>query len=218
MATTYHHRPEACTIVACHLDPLVPVCPPAAPLTLSDYVTLRDAITFARSAHAGQKRASGRPFVSHPLAVLQILRSVSLELPPAAYFTALLHDTVEDGTATLPQIRATFGNEVEAAVDALTRPKRPKGVSIHDHERDYLAQMAEANTLIPYVLHIKMADRLHNLETAHFCAPAYRQALFTETSTLYLPLLEREELRQDRHAEAYRTLLTLLDESVSRMR
>jgi len=107
---------------------------------------------------------------------------------------------------------------VEAAVDALTRPKRPKGVSIDDHERDYLAQMAEANTLIPYVLHIKMADRLHNLETAHFCAPAYRQALFNETSALYLSFLEHEELRQDRHIEAYRTLLTLLGESITHMR
>ncbi len=193
------------------------MCPPAAPLTLSDYFTLRDAITFARSAHAGQKRADGRAYLSHPLAVLQILRSVSMKLPYGAYVAALLHDTVEDGKATLPQIRATFGNEVEAAVDALTRPKRPKGVSIDDHERDYLAQMVEANTLIPYVLHIKMADRLHNLETAHFCAPAYRQALFNETSALYLSLLEREELRQSRHLEAYRLLLTMLEENVARL-
>jgi GTP pyrophosphokinase len=141
-----------------------------------------------------------------------------MELPPAAYVTALLHDTVEDGGATIGQIRAEFGDEVAEAVNALTRPRRPKGRSVQEHERDYLAQMAEANTHIACVLHIKMADRLHNLETAHFCASAYRQALLTETATLYLPFLEREELRQDRHGVAYRTLLALLEESVERNR
>lgn len=191
---------------------------PAAPLTVSDYLTYRDAIAFARSAHAGQKRADGRAYLSHPLAVLQILRSVSPSLPYLAYIAALMHDTVEDGQATVQQIRDAFGDEAADAVAALTRPRRPKGIGILEHEQTYLDQMAAANEQIPYVLLIKMADRLHNLETAHFCAPAYRQVLLDETASLYLPLLEREEPHQTRYTDTYRTLLNLLEQSVESYR
>lgn len=214
LAHTCHHRPEAYTLVTCHLDPLVPALVPAAPLTVSDYLTYRDAVAFARSAHAGQKRADGRAYLSHPLAVLQILRSVSLSLPYGAYIAALLHDTVEDGHATVQQIRDAFGDETADVVAALTRPMRPKGIGILEHEQTYLDQMATANEQIPYVLLLKMADRLHNLETSHFCAPAYRQVLLDETASLYLPLLEQEEAYQSQFTDAYRTLFTLLEQSV----
>ncbi|MDD5041029.1 MAG: HD domain-containing protein [Candidatus Peribacteraceae bacterium] len=217
MATASHHRPPTCTIVTCHLDPLVPSFTPAIPLTLSSYLTYKDAIAFTRLAHAGQKRADGRAFVSHPLAVLQILRSVSTELPHAAYMTALLHDTVEDTETTVGQIRTTFGDETATAVDALTRRKRPKGKGVVEHERDYLARMAQIHRHLPYVLLIKMADRLHNLETAHFCAPAYRQALLQETATLYLPFLQVQEPLQTKYSDSFNTLYSMLEESVARL-
>jgi len=217
METICHHRPQECSVVTCHLDPLVPSLVPAPPLTLNDYLTYRDAIGFARRAHAGQKRADGRPFVSHPLATLQILRTASMDLPPAAYVAALLHDTVEDGRATIAQIRAAFGDEVSEAVDALTRSKQPKSQSILAHEQAYLDQMTTMHERLPYVLLIKMADRLHNLETAHFLAPGRRQALLHETMTLYLPLLRRQEAMQTTFADTFSLLCSMLEESVLRL-
>lgn len=217
LATIRHHRPSECTIIACHVEPLVPSFTPAIPLTMGDLLTYRDAFRFARRAHAGQKRADGRAFVSHPLAVLQILRSVSDALPHAAYVTALLHDTVEDGQATEKDVRTAFGDETAEAVAALTRPDRPRGTSVPAHERAYLNRMADVHARLPYVLHVKMADRLHNLETAHVLASARRQALLHETATLYLPMLQEHASLSAAHTDAFAILLTMLEESVARM-
>ncbi|MDD4286864.1 MAG: HD domain-containing protein [Candidatus Peribacteraceae bacterium] len=217
MDTSYQQRPLPCTIVTCHLDPLVPSFAAATPLTMGDYLTYRDAISFARRAHEGQKRADGRPFVSHPLAVLQILRTTSVDLPPAAYVAALLHDTVEDGKATLEQIRAAFGEETTDAVDALTRGTKPKAVSVLAHEQAYLDHMIAVHERLPYVLLIKMADRLHNLETSHYLAPGRRLALLHETITLYLPLFRRQEALQTTYAETFGLLCSMLEESALRL-
>jgi len=184
---------------------------------MGDYLNYRDAIGFARRAHEGQKRADGRPYVSHPLAVLQILRTTSMDLPPAAYVAALLHDTVEDGKATLLEIRSAFGEETADAVDALTRGERPKHASVLTHEQAYLDRMITMHERLPYILLVKMADRLHNLETAHFLAPGRRQALLHETVTLYLPRIRMQETRQSAYADAYRALSALLEESALRL-
>ncbi|ALM09488.1 MAG: GTP pyrophosphokinase [Candidatus Peribacter riflensis] len=181
------------------------------------FLAFRDAIAFARRAHDGQKRADGRVFVSHPLAVLQFLLTAGTDLPHEAYVAGLLHDAAEDGQATIAGIRAAFGADVADAVEALTRAERPKRLSERAHEESYLARIVEVNGRLPYVLLIKMADRLHNLETSQYLAPARREALLSETATLYLPLFAREEARQTRHADAYRLLLTMLEESVARL-
>lgn len=192
---------------------LDPSPPPAAPLTMERFLALRAAIAFARRTHEGQQRMSGCAFVSHPLAVLQILLSADANLPREAYVAGLLHDALEDGQASSRELRSLFGKEVEAAVRALSRPEKPHSESRTNHEREYLSQMILANELIPYVLLIKMADRLHNVETAHFLSPERSRALLTETATLYLPAFQAEESRQKRFLEAYRTLLRLLEGS-----
>jgi len=196
-----------------------------APLTMERFLALRAAIAFARRTHEGQQRMSGCAFVSHPLAVLQILLSASANLPREAYVAGLLHDALEDGQASSRELRSLFGKEVEAAVRALSRTKKPHSESRTDlsamssrpngHEREYLSQMVLANELIPYVLLIKMADRLHNVETAHFLPPERSHALLSETATLYLPIFQAEEPRQKHFQEAYKTLLRLLEKSVS---
>lgn len=206
-----------CSVVTCHLDPLVPSFTPAAPITMSDYLALRGAIGFARRAHAGQKRADGRPYLSHPLAVLQILRSVSLALPQAAYAAALLHDTVEDGRATIAEITGAFDTETAAAVDALTRRELPKIGSVLTREQAYLDRMLEAHERLPYVLLIKMADRLHNLETSHFLVPERRKALLHETVSLYLPLFRKQQSSQTDFVSAYHRLCGMLEESALRL-
>lgn len=203
--------------MTCRLAPLVPPPASAPPLTLGDAFDYRDAILFARQTHAGQKRADGRPFITHPLATLQILRSASTELPLPAYVAALLHDTVEDGRATIALIRRNFGPDAADAVDALTRSERPARVSALVHERAYLDRMAVAHERLPFVLHIKMADRIHNLETAHFLAPGRRRALRDQTATLYLPFFRKHADSPSAYGEAYHILSVMLRESVHGM-
>jgi len=210
---------QKCTLITCHCDPLASTQQPlalqqSAPLTMGHYLDLRDAIAFARGVHAGQKRANGRAFLSHPLAVLQILRAASTHLPHAAYVAALLHDTVEDGRATVEHIRIAFGEDVANAVDALTRTTLPKGMSVTDHEHDYLARMVRAHALLPYILHIKMADRLHNLETVQYLPHERQLATVRTTVDLYLPLLRHKTIRLPAYAASYELLLAQLEESL----
>ncbi len=204
--------------LTCHLDN-EDACPqPATPLTMGQYLSFRDAISFARRAHHGQRRLDGRSFLSHPLAVLQILRTASQDLPQEAYFAGLLHDTVEDGKARLVDIHAKFGENVAIAVDVLTRPKRNRKTRACDHEEAYLARMIRANTNLPWILLIKMADRLHNLETAQFLPAEKRAFLFEETAELYLPVFLREAVKQEQFSDAYDFLSSLLQNSIRQRR
>lgn len=205
-------------LITCHFDPLAPAVTledaPALPLAMGHFLDFYDAIAFARRIHAGQKRANGRAFFSHPLAVLQILRAASNLLPHAAYVAAILHDTVEDGRTTVQRIRAEFGADIADAVGAITRTALPEGVGIADHEREYLDRMTELHARLPYVLHIKMADRLHNLETVQYLPAEQRRTTLFATTDLYLPLLRREAARQTAYAETYELLLSQLEASV----
>ena len=207
-------RPRTCTLFTSHVDVAPPDQVPAAPLTMGQFLTFRSAIAFARRAHAGQRRLDGRAYLSHPLAVLQILLTASQHLPQDAYIAGLLHDTVEDGQARLEHIHAEFGEDVATAVDALTRPERPHKADRRAHEEAYLARMIQVNAQLPYVLIIKMADRLHNLETAHFLPVARKDGLHHETLTLFLPLILREEANQTSYSDAYRMLTELLERSL----
>jgi GTP pyrophosphokinase len=182
---------------------------------MEQFLSLRDAIVFARRAHDGQRRLDGRAFLSHPLAVLQILLTASPDLPQNVLTAGLLHDTLEDGNATEEQITSSFGEEVKDVVKALTRPWQ---TYIQDHrkrEELYILQMIEANIHYPYVLLIKMADRLHNLETAHFLPRERQEILIHETLTLLLPTFLAEERKQICFVGAYGTLLELLRKSIA---
>jgi len=185
---------------------------------MGQYLTLRSAIAFARRAHAGQRRLDGRAFLSHPLAVLQILRTAGEDLPRDACIAGLLHDTVEDGQARLEDVRTEFGDDVALAVDALTRAEKPRKIDARAHEEIYLQRMIAVNTQLPYVLLVKMADRLHNLETAQFLQPQKRLHLYEQTVELYLPAFLRETARQELYPEAYDMLNTLLQRSIGNMR
>lgn len=213
--TSLSHRLPKYVYVHCDVDPNAAPLLPAAPLTMERFLTFRSAIAFARRTHDGQRRASGSDFVSHPLAVLQILLSTSSSLPHNAYVAGLLHDTLEDGKTSRQDLRDTFGREVEEAVAALTRPKA--GGKAHDleNERIYLEQLVQANERYPYVLLIKLADRLHNMETAQFLPPDRRKILFANTLTLYLPVFYAEEPRQTRFLEPYRTLRSMVETSTA---
>jgi len=210
-----NYRPQTYALLTCDIDLRSPKLLPAVPLTMQRFLAFRDAIGFAQRAHRGQLRLDGRAFVSHPLAVLQLLLAASIDLPHAAYVAALLHDTAEDGTVSIADIRSSFGDDVADAVEALTRPAKSVGESAQDCEEAYLSQLVAANARLPFVLLIKMADRLHNLETAQFLPPQRREALMHETAIFYLPALLREEPRQTHYCDAYRALCGLLEECIA---
>ncbi len=150
--------------------------------------TIRDAFAFAAEAHEGQKRASGEPYIEHPLAAAMTL--AEMRLPQAMILAALLHDVPEDTKKTLEEITERFGEEVGRLVGGITKLGKLKyrGVEryIENLRKMFLAIAADVRVII-----IKFADRLHNLETLD-AIPAkkqYRVAL--ESLEIFAPIANR---------------------------
>ena len=141
----------------------------------------------ADQAHSGQTRQSGEPYITHPLAVAQIL--ADLGLGPKAIAAALLHDTVEDTGYALDTLKAEFGDEVAMLVDGVTKLDKVKyGESA---QAETVRKMIVAMSRDIRVLLIKLADRLHNARTWGFVPPEKAQKKATETLEIYAPLAHR---------------------------
>jgi guanosine-3',5'-bis(diphosphate) 3'-pyrophosphohydrolase len=152
-----------------------------------DLSIIERAYTAAERAHEGQKRRSGEPYITHPVAVAQIL--ADLGIGPKTVAAALLHDTVEDTDYTLDQLRADFGDEITMLVDGVTKLDKVKyGDST---QAETVRKMIVAMSKDIRVLIIKLADRLHNARTWGFvpAESAIRKA--TETLDIYAPLAHR---------------------------
>ncbi len=141
----------------------------------------------AARAHAQQKRQSGEPYITHPLAVAQIL--AELGLGPRAIAAALLHDTVEDTAYGLDQLTAEFGDEVAMLVDGVTKLDKVKYGDAAQAET--VRKMIVAMSRDIRVLLIKLADRLHNARTWGFVPPHKAAKKATETLEIYAPLANR---------------------------
>ena len=138
----------------------------------ADLGLIERAYTVAERAHAGQKRQSGEPYITHPLAVAQILADLGIGSKTIA--AALLHDTVEDTAYTLDQLRADFGDEVAMLVDGVTKLDKVKyGDSA---QAETVRKMIVAMSKDIRVLIIKLADRLHNARTWGFVPGRVRGA------------------------------------------
>jgi guanosine-3',5'-bis(diphosphate) 3'-pyrophosphohydrolase len=124
---------------------------------------LNRAYVYAMKAHGAQKRASGDPYISHPLEVAAIL--TNLKLDDATIAAALLHDTIEDTDATRAEIDTLFGPEIGRLVDGLTKLKRLELVSKEAKQAENLRKLLLAIADDVRVLLIKLADRLHNMRT-----------------------------------------------------
>lgn len=174
------------------------------------------AYRFAETAHQGQKRASGEPYVSHCLAVAAIL--AEMQVPPAVVIAGLLHDTVEDTIVTLEDIRKEFGDEVARLVDGVTKLTNLPRVSRGDQHReslitdeDLLPEPVETSSRsrrkdmtnetlrkvflamgddIRVVL-IKLADRLHNMRTLGYMPEEKRKRIAQQTLDIFAPLANR---------------------------
>ncbi len=144
---------------------------------------------FAASHHAGQKRASGEAYLSHPLAVAQLLAEMRMD--PVTIQTGLLHDTVEDTAVSAEDLRKTFGEEVAACVDGVTKLNKIDFTSAEDRQSENYRKMLLAMVNDIRVIIVKLADRLHNMRTLGALPPERRQRIARETLEIYAPIAHR---------------------------
>ena len=161
----------------------------------ADEDTLNRAYVFSMKAHGSQSRASGDPYFSHPLGVAEIL--TRLKLDTASIVTGLLHDTVEDTEATLEEIEELFGAEIGRLVDGVTKLSRLELQSDNTKHAENFRKLVLAMSNDIRVLLVKLADRLHNMQTLHYIkAPEKRRRIAVETMEIYAPLAERMGMHQ----------------------
>ncbi len=154
-----------------------------------DVARLTEAYRFSEAAHAGQTRQSGDPYISHPLAVAEILAEWRLD--GQALVAALLHDVMEDTAITKEEIAETFGKPVADLVDGLSKLDRIEFQSAEDAQAENFRKMLLAMARDVRVILIKLADRLHNMKTLDAVAPAKRRRIARETMEIYAPIANR---------------------------
>ena len=153
----------------------------------ADVGLLERAYRVAEKAHQGQTRMSGEPYITHPLAVAQIL--AELGIGPITIAAALLHDTVEDTDYSLDHLRLDFGDEIAMLVDGVTKLDKLKYGE--NAQAETVRKMIVAMSKDIRVLVIKLADRLHNARTWGFVSPESAAKKAQETLGIYTPLAHR---------------------------
>ncbi|WP_344129202.1 RelA/SpoT family protein [Luedemannella flava] len=153
----------------------------------AEVTSIRKAYTVAEKMHRGQMRKSGEPYITHPLAVAKILAELGMDT--TTLVAALLHDTVEDTSYTMPQLRNDFGREVALLVDGVTK-----------FDKAFYGASAEAETIRKMlitagqdvrVLVVKLADRLHNMRTLDARSTSSRARIARATQEVLVPLCDR---------------------------
>lgn len=156
---------------------------------------LNRAYIFALKAHGDQKRSSGDPYFSHPLAVARILTEMKLDPPTIA--TALLHDVVEDTEVSIDEIESVFGAEIARLVDGVTKISKRELAPDTDGKAENFSKFLLATAKDVRVLLVKLADRLHNMRTLHHISkPEKRERISLETMEIYAPLAGRIGVQQ----------------------
>lgn len=153
----------------------------------ADVALVERAYQVAKKAHEGQLRKSGEPYITHPLAVAEIL--VELGIGAKTIAAALLHDTVEDTDYTLESVRKDFGDEIALLVDGVTKLDKLKYGD--DAQAETVRKMVVAMSKDIRVILIKLADRLHNARTWGFVESASAERKARETLEIYAPLAHR---------------------------
>lgn len=150
---------------------------------------LRRAYIFSAREHKGQTRASGEPYLVHPLEVANILADMRLD--EVSVSTGLLHDVVEDTLVDLETIRQYFGDEVTLLVDGLTKIAHISNLSKEEQEAENVRKMLLAMVNDVRVVLVKLADRLHNMRTLQHLRPDKRKRIAQETMDIYAPIAHR---------------------------
>jgi guanosine-3',5'-bis(diphosphate) 3'-pyrophosphohydrolase len=163
-------------------------------LSKSGQRQVEKACRFARKAHDDQLRKSGEPYIEHPVAVATTL--AELELDPDTISAALLHDVIEDTDYTLTDIRDEFGDQITEIIEGVTKLDRFKFGSREEQQAENMRKMLIAMARDVRVILIKLADRLHNMETIAALPTARRRAIALETLDIYAPLAHRFGISQ----------------------
>ncbi len=163
-------------------------------LPAQDLQLIRDAYRFADAAHLGQYRASGEPYISHPVAVAEICAEWKLDTQ--ALMAALLHDTAEDKGITQAELVEHFGSTVALLVDGLTKLDKIRFSNREENQAESFRKMLLAMARDIRVILIKLADRLHNMRTLGAMTPEKRRRIADETMDIYAPIAYRLGLNQ----------------------
>ena len=196
----------------------------AAAIRESSRADLREVVRayrYAESMHEGQKRQSGEDYITHPVAVAAELARLGLGTPTLV--AALLHDTVEDTPATLNDVKEGFGDEVAHLVDGVTKLDRIQVESKQQQQAETLRKMIVAMAKDIRVLVIKLADRVHNMDTIGYTPREKQKRIAQETLDIYAPLAHRlgmqnfklrlEDLGfQTLHPKRYEEIVAMVEE------
>ena len=186
----------------------------------ADEDAINRAYVYAMKMHGSQMRASGDPYFSHPIEVAGILTNYRLD--SASIVTALLHDTLEDTSATSEEIASLFGDEVAKLVDGVTKLTRIQMQNVEAKQAENFRKLLLAMSEDIRVLLVKLADRLHNMRTLNYITNAEkRKNIALETMEIYAPLAERLGMQEvkteledlafaELHPEARASIMTRL--------
>jgi len=155
----------------------------------ADLAVIDRAFAIASRAHEGQTRASGEPYLIHPVEVAAILTEMKLD--SASIAAGLLHDTVEDTLLSLDDVQQDFGEEIARLVDGVTKLSKIKFSSKEEKQAENFRKMILAMANDIRVVLIKLADRLHNMRTLDSLSPQRQEKIATETMEIYAPLANR---------------------------
>lgn len=176
---------------------------------------VRRAYLYAQEAHRDQRRLSGEPYITHPLAVARILAGMSLDA--ATLEAALLHDVIEDTPSERTELAELFGEEVARLVDGVSKLTQIRFESRREAQAENFRKMVLAMVADVRVILIKLADRLHNMRTLGVMPPEKRRRIARETLEIYAPIAHRLGMRRIRleledlgfrnlHPDRYRVL------------
>jgi GTP diphosphokinase / guanosine-3',5'-bis(diphosphate) 3'-diphosphatase len=155
----------------------------------ADEALIKRAHDFAQSAHAGQRRRSGEPYVVHPVGVASIIEDLRLDV--ASICAGLLHDSVEDTTTSVEQLTTEFSEEIAFLVDGVTKLGKISLNTREERQAENFRKMLVAMARDIRVILIKLADRTDNMRTLEFMPPDRQEAIARETMEIYAPLANR---------------------------
>src|ERR1041384_5355996 len=151
-----------------------------------DLELIRKAYEFSQKYHAGQTRASGEPYLAHPLQVALVLAEMKMDAVAVA--AGLLHDSVEDTSVTIVDIRKEFGEQVAHIVEGVTKISQIDFATREEQQAENLRKMMLAMIDDIRVVLIKLADRLHNMRTLEHLTPERQQKIAKELLEIYGPI------------------------------
>ena len=154
-----------------------------------DLEIVRKAYDYSQKYHAGQTRASGQPYLVHPLEVACVLAEMKMD--PIGIAAGLLHDSVEDTSITIVDIRKEFGDQVAHIVEGVTKISKIDFATREEQQAENLRKMMLAMVDDIRVVLIKLADRLHNMRTLEHLPPERQQTIARETLDIYAPIAHR---------------------------